>query len=282
MPERHSPFIFTAIVIAISLVLGVALVIFAIDIVPALVVSVVLSCGVATLIYGILGGVTRAGFDLGPIKMGGSAAVLLGGVWFFNYLLEPQLERIRRETRIERFSFDFDEHADPSSGWFAVDERTGKPVEISFVDPVTGNAVETVEIPSPSAWIGGSIEMKPATVYGFRRLYISRGDELPIGMERRWGNTECRGESMPFEIEAVRFENEFTFYDLRRCDTTQRAKADHSSALQSHRAELVELEIEGNERSFVIAVLAVDHRSSSDLNSPPWSTFLVIEMESSK
>ena len=51
----HRPSIFIAIVIVGCLVLGVVLVLFAIDIVPALIVSVILSCGVATLIYGILG-----------------------------------------------------------------------------------------------------------------------------------------------------------------------------------------------------------------------------------
>ncbi len=317
MSAKHGPFIFIAGVIVGCLALGVALVVF-VETVPALVVSVVLACGVATLLYGILGGVSAAGFDLGPLKMSGSAAVLLGSVWLFNYALDPQLESIRYERRIERF--DFDEIAAPSDGWFAIDESTGVPVEVAFTDPVTGKVVETVRRPisanlplklaseegndrylvlgtgaEAGQGIGyvrsrdlisavGSIGWKPGTVYGFQRLYIAREGELPPNMQRHWGNTECRGESMPFEIEAVRFRG-FADYDLRRCDAAEGAKPDHSSSLASGDGELVELVIEGERRSFLVAVVAADHRSPQDRpdpKEPPWSTFLVIEMESAR
>ena len=78
MSVKHGSFILGVIVGCLAL--GVALVVFVKD-VPALVISVVLACAVASLLYGILGGVSAAGFDLGPLKMGGSAAVLLGSVW---------------------------------------------------------------------------------------------------------------------------------------------------------------------------------------------------------
>ena len=80
------------------LVLGVALVVFA-KAVPALVVSVRLACAVASLLYGILGGVSYAGFDLGPFKVGGSVAVLLASVWLFNSELDLQLEQIEMGVR---------------------------------------------------------------------------------------------------------------------------------------------------------------------------------------
>ena len=225
---------------------------------------------------------SQARFDLGRLKLGGSAAVLLGGVWFFNGQLDPQLERIRSERKIERFSFDFDEHVEPSKGWFGINEGTGEPVEVKFTDPVTDEVVETVEIPSSSEWSRSLIGWKPATIYGVQRLYIARGDDLPVGMARRWGNTECLGASMPFEIEAVKFQDDFVYYHLKRCDAAEGADPDHTSALQSRQGELVELEIKGSPRRFLVAVLATDHRPRPELNGPPWSTFLVIEIEASR
>ena len=308
----RGPFIVVATVIVGCLVLGVALVVFY-EAVPALVVSVLLACSVATLLYGILGGVSDAGLDLGWVSMGGSAAVLLGSVLLFNRALDPQLERIRHERRVEQFGFDFDRHAAPSDGWFAIDESTGVPVEVAFTDPVTDEVVKTVQRPtvvslplklaptgndrylvlgtgaetgqgigyvSASDLISamGSLGWQPGTVYGFQRLHLAREGEfeLPQGMVRRWGNTVCRGESMPFEIEVVRFSG-FTDYDLRRCDTTEGSEPDYSSSLDNHSGELVELTIEGKRRSFLVGVVAANHRPNPP--EPPWSTFFVIEIE---
>ena len=312
MSVNQGPFVFIAVVVLGCLGLGVALVVFRTD-VPALVVSVVLSCGVASLLYRILGGVSEAGFNLGGrLKMGGSAAVLLGGVWMFNYPLERQLEQIRYENRVEQFGFDFDEHADSSDGWFAIDESTGVPVEVKFTNPVTDEVDEIVQRPilaglpfkltseegnerylvlgaaaTAEQAIGyvpvrdlisamDSIGWQPGTIYGPQRLYLTTEGELPPNMERRWGNTECRGESMPFEIEAVRF-NGFADYDLRRCDAADGAEADLTSSLDNDAGELVELTIEGERRSFLIAVVGADHQ-----NEPLWSSFLVIEMQSAR
>ena len=314
MLVKSGPLGFVNVVTVGFLGIGVALVVFLTN-VPALVVSVVLSCGVASLLYGILGGVSEAGFNLGgQLKVGGSAAVLLGGVWMFNYPLERQLAQIRDENRIEQFSFNFDEHATPSDGWFALDESTGVPVDVTFTDPVTDTVVETVNRPTGASLpfklaatsndrylilgadaktgqeIGyvsardlisaiDSIGWQPGTVYGFQRLHLLSEGELPEGMVRRWGNTACRGESMPFEIEVVRFSG-FTDYDLRQCDAAEGAAPDHFSSLDNHSGELVKLTIEDQERSFLVGVVAADHRPNP--NEPPWSTFFVIEMVSGR
>ena len=317
MSVKHNPSVFIASVIVSCLVLGAALAIFFVETVPSLVVSVLLACSVATLLYGILGGVSAAGFDLGPLKMGGSAAVLLGSVWYFNTALDPQLERIRYERRIAQF--DFEELAAPSDGWFAINENTGVPVAVAFTEPVTGEVIETVGTPNSVSLllklasgesnerylvmgtdavagqaigyvpvgdlieIIGSIGLQPGTIYGPQRLYLTAESELPPGMERRWGNTECRGGNMPFEIEVVRF-HEFTDYDLRRCDDAEGAEAYYSSSLDNDAGELLELTIEDRRRRFLIAVVGADHRPPQerpDSNEPPWSSFLVIEMESS-
>ena len=132
-----------------------------VEAVPALVVLMLLACSVATLLYDILGGVSEAGFNFGPIKMTGSAAVLLGCVWMFNSPFERELTQIRYENRVEQFGFDFDEHAAPSDGWFAIDESIGVPVEVAFTDPVTDEVVETVQRP-----ISASLPLKLASEEG--------------------------------------------------------------------------------------------------------------------
>lgn len=315
MSTRRNRFIFSAIIVVGCVVVGVALAVFFVDYAPAMIIASIMAFAAVALLYAVLGGISEAGFNFGPVKMTGGAAVLFGGVWLINAALEPQLERIRDERRIEQFSFDFDEHAAPADGWFAVDERTAVPVAVEFTDPVTERTAEVVTppsapnlplklVPEPNndnylvmgagtetgpglGYVSapdlvsavGAIGLQPGTGYGFQRLHLATDGELPDGMVRRWGNTTCRGASMPFEIEALRF-NGFADYDLRRCDATEGAPPDHSSSLASGDGELVTLTIEGNRRNFLIAVVAADHRANP--NEPPWSTFFVTEMVSGR
>lgn len=120
------------IVVAACLVLGVLLTVIG-DKTPSMVISVLLACGIAALLYGILGGVTGADFNLGPLKVGGSAAVLLGGTWLINYYLAPQLEDRSRDVAIERLNFDPQDDVEPApTGWYAIDKRTGQPTTVIF------------------------------------------------------------------------------------------------------------------------------------------------------
>ena len=151
---RRGPFIIVAVVIVACLGAGVALATF-IEQAAALVVSVVLACAVAALLYGILGGVSQAGFNFGPLKMGGSAAVLLGSAFLFNAALEPQLEAIRAYDVEEAVAealrdaeFDFDRHVTPSANWFAIDRTTSVPIDVGFTDPRGEEPVEVVKRPN--------------------------------------------------------------------------------------------------------------------------------------
>jgi len=301
---RHGTFVFTAIVVAGCLVVGVSLAF--VENVPAALISIVLAIAVATLIHAFLGGVSEAGFNLGALRVTGSAAVLLGSAWLFNSLLAPQLAEMRAE-RLERYSFRFDQHATPAAGWFAVSNTSGIPVDVKFTDPVTDKVVETVmgrsgslrlrlaydELRRRYVVLGVDAEMeeslgyvevrdaigavgsgglRPGTVYGVERLYLTQDGELPPGKERRWGNTECRGRSMPFQIEVVEFRG-YADYDLRRCGAASNAGPDHSSSLSSGQGEFVPLTIQDQHRIFMIAVVGADHQSN-----PPWSAFLAIEI----
>ena len=66
MSARGSQFTFSAIVVVGCLVVGVALAVFVHD-APAVIIAVVMACAVATLVYAVLGGISEAGFNFGPI-----------------------------------------------------------------------------------------------------------------------------------------------------------------------------------------------------------------------
>ena len=317
MKLERGPFVFTAIVIVGCLVVGVSAVVFFTADVPSLVVSVVLACGVASLLYGIIGGVTEAGFGFGPLKIGGSAAVLLGGVWLFDGLLDPQLVKIRAEAdarrdeaRQEQYSFDHERHTIPAEGWFAIGAIDGEPMEVQLIDPVTNSVEHIVRKPSAASLplklaeeedndrylvmgdgaeqglgyvslrdvinaAGSSGGMTPGKVYGFKRLHLPRSEELAPDKPRQWGNKgPCLGKSLPLLLEVVHFADGFAKYDLTVCGAGEGEPPAHQSSLASGDGELVWLTIEGRRRAFLIAVVGANHQET-----PPWSTFLVVEMK---
>ena len=308
--RRTGPFLFVALVIVGCLVTGVTLGVgFAFDVAtPPLVVSVVLGCAVASLLYGILGGVSKAGFNFGPIKMGGSAAVLLGGIWFFNGELEQQLEDMR-QARLEKYEFKLSEHAEPPGRWFVVDDKAS-PIDVAFTDPVSGN-VTTVEplksgslqfelqkggegrylvrgvnadrelgyllwrdIVDPVDRIDTAGSLRPKVMYGPKKLHLVSDGERPEDAPREWGSSDrCRGTSLPMRIRVNRFHDGYADYDLFVCGT-QADVPDHASSLARGDSELVELVIEGRRRRFLMAVVAAAHQQA-----PFWSSFLVTELE---
>ena len=145
MHSRTGPFVLVALVIVGCLGASIALAIFAED-TPAMLISVVLACAVAALLYGILGGVSEAGFNFGPLKMSGSAAVLLGGAFLFNQFLQEQMQLIRStsieeavEEALRNARFDPNRHIEPSSGWIAIDQLTAKPIDVSIKNPEAGS-----------------------------------------------------------------------------------------------------------------------------------------------
>ena len=150
MPSaRVGPFIFVAIIVVACLVLGVGLSIYNYD-VPALAVAVVLACAVASLLYGVLGGIGTAGFEMGPFKMVVTVVVLIGGTYLFNNLLGLQLDDIRDSRGrqiLDGVRFDFNRHVIPAEGWFAIDRETAAPVVVKIIDPVSGEMVGEVEPP---------------------------------------------------------------------------------------------------------------------------------------
>ena len=305
MPSKTGPFVLSAIVIVGCLTAGVWLSL-ADQPVP-LVISVLLACAVAALLYSILGGVGEAGFNLGPIKMGGSAAVLIGGAYLFNQLLEPQLEDIR-ESEVEKVReaarFIFNEHVRPAEGWFAIDRETGTPLSVRFTDPVGVGKPHEVRPPSRAslrlkigernrdnnhlisgtdaesglgyashdhlkAMLGSLGDLEPGKTYGPRRLHLSRDDVLPPDKPRTWGLDTCVRNLLPLQITVRRFYESAAVYEVRSCHSSEIV----TSSLVAGHADLHRFTFGDDERTFVIAVVAADH-----MTAPFWSSFLVIEM----
>ena len=309
LPGRNGPFVFVAIVIVGCLGAGVWLSISG-HRAPSLVISVVLAVAVSALLYSILGGVGEAGFKLGPLKVGGSAAVLIGSAYLFNGLLEPQLEAIRAASLkgiLSSVQFDFDRHAIPAQGWFAISRETAAPVSVHFIDPVSGSVAAVVEPPTGTnlrfklaPWgasrdhlvfgadaetslgyvsqqslesVLGSIgDLEPGATYGPRRLHLVNEGELPPDKPRMWGDGRCLGTRLPLQIRVNGFEDGYTDYELSPCGSSQRVE----SSLRMGEGELHRLTVNGRARNFIVMVVAADHRAP-----PFWSSFVVVEMISS-
>ena len=303
---RGGPFLFVAIVIVACLAAGVWMSMSERD-APSLVISVVLACAVAALLYCILGSVGEAGFKLGPLKMGGSAAVLVGSAYLFDMLLEPQLVALREarlDTAVAEMRFDFNRHATPAEGWFAISRETAGPISVSFTDPVRNEVVKTVRPPAQAglrltlakrdandnhlvsgtegatalgyisrrtlmAVLGSLGDLEPNTIYGPKRLHLVREGELPLDKPRIWGFEQCLGSGLPMRLRVDRFYDSFAIYEVLPCGSSQSIR----SSLAPGQAELHRLTIQGRHRAFVIAVVAANHHTS-----PFWSSFLVIEM----
>ena len=80
----------------------------------------------------------------------------------------------------------------------------------------------------------------------------------------------CLGTSLPMRQRTVGFDRGYADYEVFVCGGSGDAAPDHESSLASGDGEL---EIGGDTRHFLIAVLAANH-----LESPFWSSFQVTEM----
>ncbi len=304
MPSNRSgPFIFAAIIIVGCLAAGVWLSTPYSGTAP-LMIAVLLACAVSALLYSVLGGVGEAGFNFGPLKMGGSAAVLIGSVFLFNNFLEEQLL-----PEPECSPWSLDEHAEPSRGWFAIDRETAEPTQVQLFDPCTADQVAFVPPPiqpkslrfeladqdaSEDHLVSGvgadaslgyiphrdlarffppppprRRELAPDTTYGPTRLHLVNEGELPPDASRTWGGGRCLGTRLPLLIQVNRFEGGYADYEVSPCDSDELVV----SSLRSGEGELRQFTINGRPRYFVISIVAADHRAP-----PFWSSFVVIEM----
>lgn len=92
---------FEKIVIILALIIGFlgGTILVFVNKTPAIIISILLATGIATLVYHFLGGIENAQFNTGAIKLGGSMAALLASAWLINPQLEKQLNSISNESK---------------------------------------------------------------------------------------------------------------------------------------------------------------------------------------
>lgn len=283
--------------------------------IPPLAPAIAFACALSVLLYVIIGGVGVAGFSFGPVKMSGSAAVLIGSVWIFNYLLEPQMNEIRQERvdvavnkAKEAFSFDYERHVTPPKDWYAISRITGEPVEIQILDPTGIRRPKVIDPPREPGWNLEMGEMDESNRYP---VFV-RGATVPIGymsvtnIEQIFGNlatlepAETHG---PVRLHLVRAgelpPDKPRSWGLDECVENllpiqiyvERFYEDAAvyqvrpcdggdpirSSLGSGEANTHKFTINGEDYAFVVTVVAADHQTE-----PFWSSFLVIEMRRDK
>jgi hypothetical protein len=117
------------------------------------------------------------------------------------------------------------------------------------------------------AALGARGDMKPVNVWGPEKLYMGTSAD-----SSEWGTGgDCDRWALPFRLKFRDLRNSRAIYELRPCD----AGPDTASALKNDEGELMMLTIGGEKRAFLIAVIEAVHTES-----PPWSSFVVIEMKS--
>ena len=94
---------FEKIVIVVSLIIGflggILLIAFKF---PPVIPSVFIAMAISVLVYHFLGGIQEAGFNMGPVKMGGSIAALIGCAFVINHYLDGQVKRDLGTLRITK------------------------------------------------------------------------------------------------------------------------------------------------------------------------------------
>ena len=306
-PSKIGPFVLVAIVIVGCLAAGVWLSISDRP-APSLVISVLLACAAAALLYSILGGVGEGGFALGPIKMGGSAgpcslAAPICSTYCWSRSSRPFAMRARARIRSPFPSSSTNTWSRRKGG----SPSTAKPVSrapcASRIPPASSSpdgygrrigrawnsgsaSASATTITSCSATaaeaglgyvnhehlkdiLGLLGDLEPGATHGPRRLYLAREGELSSDNPRTWGLDACVRNMLPMRITVQRFYESAALYDVRPCDSADVV----TSSLAPGHADLHRLVIDGRQRTFVVAVVSADHQTS-----PFWSSFLVIEM----
>lgn len=75
------------IILSIGLLGGVALIFLKM---PPIIPSIFIAMAISTLVFYFLGGIENSNFDMGPVKLSGSIAALIGSAFFINWQLSGQ------------------------------------------------------------------------------------------------------------------------------------------------------------------------------------------------
>ena len=234
---------------------------------PPIIVAVFLATGVASVVYGFLGGIHTAAFDLGPIRFGGSIAALLGSAWFIDVQL---VQQIRFEPPVETL--------------FAMDINRGVPISVK-----AGGMKDAIKLPSSDVLVNNQVDIRhlgdrfrvvseadPDFVFGM----LSREDLRQVGLfniirqQLRGffvtGRLEPNTENvdlglLPFRISTLDYAGEYSGYALS--DTAGQFM--HGGRIYRRQAEIVRHQ----GKNYLVAVVEVNHEGQS-----PYAKFVVGEV----
>lgn len=106
---------------------------------PPIMVAVFLATGVASVVYGFLGGIQTATFNVGPIRFEGSIAALMGSAWFIN-------------VQLGKTTCQFEP---PLATWFAMDRTRGVPLSVKV-----GYSEDAIEQPPSDVLVNNPVDIQ--------------------------------------------------------------------------------------------------------------------------
>ena len=198
----------------------------------SIMVAVFLATGVASLVYRFLGGIQGATFNIGPVKLAGTIAALIGCAYFINMELKCDLSKV--------------------TDWFAVDakDRKGTPVQVEL-DGVKGS----IKKPKPGLLANEPLDIRKVDDLREISLFdtvMTREDKfcvtgpLPAGT----GNVDLK--PLPFRLSTKEYGDDWSYYTL--ADTSGNILYD-KGRIKRKGTEIVKLE----GKYYLVGVVAVCH-----------------------
>lgn len=242
---------------------------------PPVFVSLFLATGVSSLIYRFLGGTKGASFTTGALKVGGSAALLLGTTWFLNTTLEKQMSY---EKSINFYP--------DSSQWYCANMKTGKPMVVEIKGLKNDLKLSTNE----------SLKNQQLNVYSDLKdngiLHVTTKDSFEIGIIHskelkdlilnKYNSLKPLdffttaalkpqtlydiAEELPFKIMTGEYSNERSRYKLIDRKTKKEL---HKGSIYRRNAEIVKIK----DTFFVISVVGVNHKKIA-----PFAKFSILKL----
>jgi len=263
---------FEKIVIILALIIGFlgGTILVFIPETPAMLISILLAIGIATLVYHFLGGIENAQLNTGAIKLGGSMAALFAGILIINPQLDKQLNSNYKNITSKYTDYSYNLSLDKNLNVIARDSiRLGK---LTFNDLTISNKFEII---SNDTIILGDIKKQDLfDLGGLNKLEVKNYTEIKFNThlanpfdyqidESTWDDVNgYRGiyNALPFEIKPYKIDRSFKTKFLFD-DGTEK-----SSSITRNESTFISNISENEIHIFIIRIRQVSE-------SLPWDTF---------
>ncbi|MCR9287831.1 MAG: hypothetical protein NXI23_10635 [Bacteroidetes bacterium] len=243
-----------------------------------IIVSILFGTGIASLVYRFLGGIQDStSFNLGPVKIVGALAALIGTAWVIDFKLEKQVQPIEQLSIMP-----------PINEWFGM-KKDGSPVAVSVneatIDPPTqgleenrlslkyeDDQIKVFDRDNADFLFGyfGMSEFKnfdkgalfnafPNKVSDFTVTKELSPEDAPLDLSR---------DNIPFKINVTSFENNKSYFKLLSSSDNSVL---YTGNITTRGAEIVEI----NGRFYFISIFSVNHQGKEKKH---YAKFLVGEL----